>query len=447
MDPTIHDYGTGIPAWAPTPVPLIPSNGISQFCNSRPLRRSTVRNRKPRFAISMTAQGPGAGSADEYAQFKDMLNTETSAGATSPSDAQGAGPVESQVANAEQDQYAEFSELLGVENVQPKADYGRKSVAEAKPRKVEIDPADYDVFDTLLERTGGTGRKPMKGSKRYMSRPVSSSQRATVESNTRQTRQDEVGSFIGNDSENSEKRQRSPQLSEDEKAEAYAIMVEEFGAGIHKGMPTKPAEAEVTQVEPTKPTLMEPPKLPAEYRGQAVTSNPLTTSLRSENSVERDPGVPQEPPVLKPKPTSPTRIVPSAQAAKKVLQSPVAFFEENEDVPSAEVWDEPVPELKPKPAIPASPMRSPATVPGVAMSTSTLPDVSSPTSPASPVETEQAPRVPPLREPPTRSQRIALAEALNTQIRGPTVGPPRRGKEVRNDVQILQNPKLVCDLE
>lgn len=133
-----------------------------------------------------------------------------------------------------QEQYDQFSEMLGLED-RPKLD--TEAITESTtvdfPRKIELNPQDYEVFDSLLAMSGGVGKKPTKGGKRYRTKVE-----ALTEKDDRLTPIDDDEGIISLDDLeeqhlNPALQERPAFLTKEETAQAYAIMRENFGTGMH----------------------------------------------------------------------------------------------------------------------------------------------------------------------------------------------------------------------
>lgn len=307
---------------------------------------SNYRTGKCLLAPTMSSEVDG--NADDYAQFSRMLNPGNEEHSVTRSNS----PAFEETSRQEE-KYDEFSQLLGLENRKYKNDEGRKTVAEAKERNTEIDPRDYDVFNSLLERTGGRGRKPVKGSRRYVTQQQAFQNLKGQDNHDEQCDLEEPPSFEGKSNAETDASLRRPRyLSEEETAEAYAIMMEEFGEGLHGSVreAEKRTERPVMHVE--TPTLLEPPVRPS-------TANAMSTRSSSAEILSGDEVVMprlsspmgSRAHALRPKPT-----VPEPRSPSGIPQASGRNSDECSEVAPFAIAPQPpqTPELRPKP--------SPATV-------------------------------------------------------------------------------------
>lgn len=252
--------------------------------------------------------------------------------------------------------YDEFSQLLRLENQEYKSQEGRKIVSEAKPKKVEINPGDYDVFNSLLQQSGGTGRKTLKGSKRFVTKrqalqdlnpPQSSSMEQDDWNEPSAPEPVQSGEKID------ASEQRSSGLSEEETAEAYAVMMEEFGADLHgKAVAPKPVmdPSEVVTELPI-PQLRRPPNRPG---GSVAKTNIRTPPIGEESQAlildEKEELAESALPLpsLKPKPRS------SMPRSIKTEGLPPVQMYDPDDLGDAEKISPPIPTLLSKPSIESS---------------------------------------------------------------------------------------------
>lgn len=444
--PARHEH---VVAWVAISAASLRHRSVSSFCGAQPLRRRVYRSAKPTF-LTICSIGETS-STDDYAQFADMLDQGASTGAPSDSDSRSPTFEEPQDVNVERERYAEFSELLGLENRQHKFDQGRQNIAEATPRKVVIDPGDYDVFDSLLQQSGGTGRRPVKGSKKYVSRPVSI---PMVGSEGTKLQDDELDSSEDEPTP-SQKTRAAPYLSDEETAQAYAIMMEEFGAGIHGNTVEVPTDSKEVDVEPDKPILRTPPKRPGDTgRPHSRVEAPRTLYDDTSDIVGRAAREPPTPPELKPKPVAPAAIVSSITGSENIVEKADTFYEEGGEVPPAEPHDEPlpVPELQPKPTIRTESVISSSSETSSARLLNEgmmvrerlegpLGDSSMPT-----VDTHRRPAQQ-LRKPPARRAAGIKAEKHTSQLIGRESTSERGKRFAEVEAEVLQDPKLVCDVE
>lgn len=451
--PARHEHTV---AWVAISAASLRRRSVSSFCGAQPLRRRVYRSAKPTFlnisSISETS------NTDDYAQFADMLDKGASSGAPSASDSNSptlkGALEESEDVNVESEKYAEFSELLGLENRQHKSDHGRQNIAEATPRKVVIDPGDYDLFDSLLQQTGGTGRKPMKGSKKYVLRPVST---PAVRSDSTKIHDDGLGDRSEDGFAPSQETRSAPHLSDEETAQAYAIMMEEFGAGIHGSAVELPTDSDEVDVEPDKPKLLTPPTRPgdtARHQSRVELPKTLYDDIDTNGPADRTARAPPTPPELKAKPIAPAPILSSMTGPENIVEKADTFFEESGDVPPAEPHDEPlpVPELKPKPAtrtesvIRTSSETSSARLLNEGMRVRENLEGPPGDSAMPTVDTQRMP-VQQLRKPPARRTTGNMAKKHTSQIVGREATSKTSKKFAEVEPEVLQDPKLLCDGE
>lgn len=174
---------------------------------------------------------------DEYKKFAEMLGTGRS-GRFGRGNNAALSKEHTSTESTSNESYAEFSEMLGLESKTPVQQKGTepKAVSSSQSRKTKIDPRDYQLFDSMLQKSGGTGRKPVKGSKRFMTRPPSldkkRSERSAILSNDEDLVSLESPTDIQAGQSESSRRQRH--MTAEETAQAYAIMMEEFGDSLHE---------------------------------------------------------------------------------------------------------------------------------------------------------------------------------------------------------------------
>ena len=333
-------------AWVPTSTAFLLRRGASGTCVKGAGRRQIYGCAKRTPVMSAFNERP---KTDEYAQFAEQLDVGTTKPAPSSSDDLN-GTEETVVKEEEKKQYAEFAELLGVEERPPSSDPVRKEVGEAAPKTVDIDPRDYDIFDKLLHRSGGTGRKPVKGSKRFTSaaaltgreRPVQPGiPSATSEvPDTMKDRQNE-GTVLP-------EGMNVSAFSEEQVEDAYDIMMEEFGSDFHGRAKAKPIDAPAAEVEAPVPALQAPPIRPGTPSiANHGNPDPGSKPIQPETEVVQTP-----PPELKAKPMQPGLVPPITRASKATPQSPQTLHEEQETVSAPEVLEEEVSELRQPPSRP-----------------------------------------------------------------------------------------------
>lgn len=155
------------------------------------------------------------------------------------------------------DEYSKFSEMLGIEEQTKQEPTAEKVVKPAIDAPRKIDPADYGLFDQMLQKSGGAGRKPLKGGKRWQTTAVfrESGSKSSSSAPT------PSGSPADIDDVPDKAVIKSPSLSKDELVEAYQFMQEEFGSGVHAEtrVPPKPVATQVGEQEQPLPTLLQPP--------------------------------------------------------------------------------------------------------------------------------------------------------------------------------------------
>lgn len=201
-----------------------------------------------------------------------------------------------------QDQYAAFSKMLGVEDQSPTPSKPSTDnvVVKAKERKVEIDQRDYDMFNALLEKSGGTGRKPMKGSKKYQTVSLNIPSAPVEKKQLQDTL--EVRSDIND--ENQMPSSTSPTNIVEETDDGYMFMMEEFGSGIHDHQTLNRSSDD--DKEQRASSLLQKPNLPergyiaaADFTEKNYTLDPSSLLSKPEN---RSSSVINPAPALHPKP-------------------------------------------------------------------------------------------------------------------------------------------------
>lgn len=291
-------------------------------------------------------------SKDDYEKFSEKLGA-----APSGKFAGGANSTlrEERVANesnATSESYTEFSEMLGLENGKPAKQGGRghKSISSYQPRRAEIDPRDYQVFDSLLQKSGGTGRKPMKSPKRYMA-PQDFLGRKRNEKRAMLNEDEDIvqlDNLDNSEAEQSENIRGSRYLNAEETEQAYAIMMEEFGASMHNtGVEVLTDDDDELEVPNETIKLVEPPKRPelnteSEYGSIAAGSKDSNKSS-TEAKEESGPAALLNPPV-RPKDRT------ASEQRIKVTQS---YYSETNEIRAEAEPEQFLPEpLLPKPTLP-----------------------------------------------------------------------------------------------
>lgn len=302
-------------AWVPTASSFLSGGGAVGTRNTEVQRIQRFVTLRRSFVMSAFSDKPQTG---DYAQFAEMLD----AGAAKPGPPSPDVPEETrdtQPQEQEKEKYAEFAKLLGVEEPQSESDAELNDNVIVPAKKAEIDPEDYDIFDSLLRGTGGTGRRPRKGSKRFTSaadlRGVTSPQKDSKSSGAGLTL-DAAETLAGEESKIPGKTNTSA-FSEEQLEDAYDVMTEEFGSDFHgravtKQVDTTPADLEASPI----PKLVTPPK--------RTGAPPIDRSRRSDLQIGSDrisistkTGTEQgqTPPVeLKQKPRQPGQVVTAAEA-------------------------------------------------------------------------------------------------------------------------------------
>lgn len=254
-----------------------------------------------------------------YNQFSELLNksepesstpgSSTPAPSDSITDAAQQEPNASPATDAADDllqkQYTEFANRLGIDDDQQKTPLEpmRDVIERAKPRQaVEIDPGDYTKFDGLLSRTGGTGRKTQKGSKRWETS-------TTAKSASGETGADRAGK----EPSDQPPMPRGPMqeqsvFSEEDAADGYAVLTEQFGMGFHDAIDR--SESTSTERPPRKPrkedgpVLQRPPSRPADLSESQLTKDVPRTAYVSGTPVPSAEPPPEliDAPKLQPKP-------------------------------------------------------------------------------------------------------------------------------------------------
>ncbi|CDF35821.1 unnamed protein product [Chondrus crispus] len=373
---------------------------------------------------------------DEYAQFAEKLDVGTTKPAPSPSDDLSA-TKETVVKEEEKKKYAEFAELLGVEERQPSSDPVRKEVGEAAPKTVDIDPRDYDIFDKLLHRSGGTGRKPVKGSKRFTSaaavtgreRPVQSDIPSATDEvpDTSKDRQNE-GTVLS-------EGMNVSAFSEEQVEDAYDVMMEEFGSDFHGRAKAKPIDAPAAEVEAPVPDLQAPPIRPGTPSiDNHGNPDPGSKPIQPETEVAQTP-----PPELKAKPMQPGLVPPITGVTPSIDNHGNPDPGSKPIQPETEVVQTPPPELK------ARPMQ-PGLVPPITRVSKATPQSAQILHEGQ--ETVSAPevveeQVSELRKPPSRPEYEEFASAFSTRDGNRSRRRERKTEFVTDEAVTLKDPKLV----
>lgn len=259
--------------------------------------------------VQMMESSEDSSSAEDYEMFADLLNMDSSTNRAPPTKAEEPSSVTK--TDVEKDSYAEFSELLGVENEESSSKESKKTVSKVAIKKIEIDPEDYNIFDSLLQRSGGTGKKPVKGSQRYIRKAsIATPARPSEPRPTVSTDADQTSDIPP------PAPKRPIFLTKEETAEAYAVMREEFGAGMHSDVEQWLPDAEVTSLEEIEPAVVEekpiilqkPPTRPGALSGSALKVETTDGFYGGEDVPPAEPEPEPEPVVvapLQPKPTMP----------------------------------------------------------------------------------------------------------------------------------------------
>lgn len=439
-------------------------------------RRQPYRTSKQSFDIKMCSH---EGSTAEDGTQMHIPVADDATGLASESGLRPVVEQEKKPGN-EKDGYDEFSQLLGLEDQEYKSEEGRKKVFEAAPRKAVIHPRDYDIFNTLLERSGGTGRKPLKGSKRYVTkRQAVQGLKPRQVANSSEDLQEQTFSKPSQGETNMEvNKQTSASLSEEETIQAYAIMMEEFGADLH-GKAVEPEvvskDPEVVAAEPV-PVLRPPPTRPGSNSEKGKRMATFSSNGEGREAVVIGDNVKSECaesalplPSLQPKPIS---SVTSAPNSAKTVDTPGKANAWHDNISDTRPEPLPVPELLSKPVtegLKSSEEKKNNTFPEEsailkegpeALSTSKLGidvHIDPPIGPISPVM-EMPPTRPPIQvssDTPLKRNRLATLEELQAARshfgsgKPSTRGDGRKNQKFWDEMKatVLQNPKLICNVQ
>ncbi|CAN8061804.1 unnamed protein product [Agarophyton chilense] len=203
----------------------------------------------------------------------------------------------------EESQYKFFSEHLGIRTNPPKetrlgkpplksptieSNVSLDEIQEkngSKPeskRRVRVNPADYDMFDQLLQSTGGTGKKPTKGSKPFASvakghgNSRKRSKRKSIMSKDKETQMEADAKWLNNNPSEFDdriaeiyfsERQKSVPMSHERSSEEFCDRVHDHG----KRLPSNNTHKDNSNVTPLA-VLRERPKRPG-YRENTTKDN------------------------------------------------------------------------------------------------------------------------------------------------------------------------------
>eukprot|EP00177_Eucheuma_denticulatum_P003840 GFKZ01006937.1.p1 GENE.GFKZ01006937.1~~GFKZ01006937.1.p1 ORF type:complete len:897 (-),score=167.44 GFKZ01006937.1:378-3068(-) len=244
----------------------------------------------------VTSMGDMNSAAEEYRKFSELLGVDPSARGANGPDSSSVKRKVDENETLQRDAYDEFSNALGVggERRVDGTPEGGTTRFDAKPKKAEIDPADYQIFDSLLRQSGGTGRKSLKGSKRFMKRPPPPKvKRKQVPEPFRGVGTTGSAQNLSQGRPGPEKVLRRPvQFTEQEKADAYAFMREEFGYGMHDlNSPQRTGdslnEEEEDEIDPVR--LVTPPTRPHDAISREI-ENPVMESASLGSGARRKEG-------------------------------------------------------------------------------------------------------------------------------------------------------------
>lgn len=266
-------------------------------------------------------------------------------------------------------QYSEFAQRLQIEDDINKEEEGlgkpRKAVEKAKAKPVEIDPADYNIFNSMLQRSGGMGHKSLKGGKRFVTTasPPSIPDDIPFDKSLPQATPPSSSESLP-----LLKKPMRPtsSLTPEQAAEGYAMLAAEFGPGFRTPdnkptiapPPTKPIQESVPV-----PALQRPPSRPSDLAdSQASVDVPkhLFDSTISVPSAE-PPLPPPEDLVLQPRPIVPGQVSVQKEQAEPENDPGDFFRDPGAKLPSLD--QAPKPPLQQKPDRPSvSPPPQPAQV-------------------------------------------------------------------------------------
>ncbi|KAI0565123.1 hypothetical protein FGB62_22g215 [Gracilaria domingensis] len=176
--------------------------------------------------------------------------------------------------------------------------------------RVELNPAEYELFDQLLQSTGGTGRKAVKGSKAFTSvEDCRKSLRKTSKSSKmfrdRSIQMGEAGKKPGQDIRrvsDSDNGVKGPSEKLDSGSLSYELMREEFGEGFHGLGQRRTSNNTSNKVSETSPpaVLQQRPRRPSHMEG-TIPSSTTEVSVSSYDevchapeSMKKDVGEPSE---------------------------------------------------------------------------------------------------------------------------------------------------------
>lgn len=290
-----------------------------------------------------------------------------------------------------QQQYAEFSKRLGLNNSKTdelkstnrppdalSADTNPSPVQQPPlPRDVQpkqSSPETYSKFEALLKKSGGSGRKPVKGSKRWAntlsSTPSSSSPVSTPRGSPESNDAPDNPSNSNVDDNSSSASSASlrpaptrPKFSAADASRGYAFLEKEFGTGLHR---TAANTSDSNTATPTK--LVQPPTRPSDLAASQARRDIMTYTYDEDDMQIPSAEMEAEPTAtLQPKPVMPgtpntTKEEAEANSTKenKDIDSKLEMKAAPSPVSSPPVA--PPPPLQPKPARPQAIVEPPGVV-------------------------------------------------------------------------------------
>lgn len=228
-----------------------------------------------------------------YNQFADKLGTEDP-------DIESKGTEEKL-----KEQYTWFADQLDIDEkdtpINPSSP--PKPVPRSTPKSSDIDPADYSTFEALLNRTGGGGRKVVKGSRRW----------ATSNSSSAST--DKPSAIVSHPASlpsdpTKDTPVRFSPSSEVDKSKGYATLAQQFGTGFHDTIdrsvpkPNSPM-ADIKSKNDKLPTLLKPPSRPGDLSSSKERPQ-VPQHTFDEDDVYVPPAEVEPTPILQPKPQMPS---------------------------------------------------------------------------------------------------------------------------------------------
>lgn len=274
--------------WVPPAAAQRVTSTSSSFVTPMSSCRRMRRRAQASSYIFMTEQSPTG--SDAYKQFAEMLDMRSpDQSDVFPKSKAAEESSEEENAEAEiEDDYAIFADMIDVDRSKTQSKIERKVIPKAEPKTVNIDPADYALFDNLLKKSGGSGKKALKGSKAFLNSAVA---KKALKSDGKLSKKGEdmrdLLRAIAPKTVPPREVKRSG-ASPEETASAYEQMMNEFGQSMRSDRMTSPISFKPQENDKTgsytEPTVLnKPPRRPGFIQEEETNSDNLKRNEFGQN--------------------------------------------------------------------------------------------------------------------------------------------------------------------